>query len=71
VNKQQILEKVRSRFNIELDPSRVGFRFLQKRIWVENAKWPRFTLIGQSFGSMILGWEALRMVVPDIWIGNA
>ncbi|GJJ71297.1 alpha-1,2-mannosyltransferase [Entomortierella parvispora] len=67
-NKEQILEKVRSRFSIELDPSRVGFRFLQKRIWVEGAKWPRFTLIGQSFGSLILGWEALRLVVPDIWI---
>ncbi|KAG0049999.1 asparagine-linked glycosylation protein [Gryganskiella cystojenkinii] len=68
VNKQQILEKVQSSLNIQLDPSRVGFRFLQKRHWIEGAMWPRFTLIGQSFGSMILGWEALRLVVPDIWI---
>ncbi|KAG0259428.1 asparagine-linked glycosylation protein [Mortierella polycephala] len=68
VNKEQILDRVRNRFNIELDPSLVGFEFLQKRFWVEDAKWPRFTLIGQSIGSMILGWEALKCVVPDIWI---
>ncbi|KAF9572694.1 asparagine-linked glycosylation protein [Mortierella alpina] len=68
VNKQQILDRVRDRFNIELDPSLVGFEFLQKRLWVEDAKWPRFTLIGQSIGSMVLGWEALKRVVPDIWI---
>ncbi|KAF9177860.1 asparagine-linked glycosylation protein [Haplosporangium sp. Z 11] len=68
VNKEQILDRVRNRFNIELDPSLVGFEFLKKRFWVEDAKWPRFTLIGQSIGSMVLGWEALKCVVPDIWI---
>ncbi|KAG0203126.1 asparagine-linked glycosylation protein [Mortierella sp. GBA30] len=68
VNKLEILDRVRNRFNIELDPSLVGFEFLQKRFWIEDAKWPRFTLIGQSIGSMVLGWEALKRVVPDIWI---
>ncbi|KAG0247946.1 asparagine-linked glycosylation protein, partial [Linnemannia exigua] len=68
VNKQDILERVRTRFNIELDPSLIGFEFLKKRFWIEDAKWPRFTLIGQSIGSMVLGWEALKRVVPDIWI---
>ncbi|KAF9095236.1 asparagine-linked glycosylation protein [Mortierella sp. AD031] len=68
VNKQDILERIRTRFNIELDPTLIGFEFLQKRFWIEDAKWPRFTLIGQSIGSMILGWEALKYVVPDIWI---
>lgn len=70
VNKQDILERVRTRFNIDLDPSLVGFEFLKKRSWIEDAKWPRFTLIGQSIGSMVLGWEALKYVVPDIWIGE-
>ncbi|KAF9280632.1 asparagine-linked glycosylation protein [Mortierella alpina] len=70
VNKQEILDRVRSRFNIELDPSLVGIEFLQKRLWVEDAKWPRFTLLGQSIGSMVLGWEALKRVVPDIWIDS-
>ncbi|KAG0001309.1 asparagine-linked glycosylation protein [Entomortierella chlamydospora] len=68
VTKEDILERVKTRFNIELDPALIGFEFLKKRYWVEDAKWPRFTLIGQSLGSIILGWEALRCVVPDIFI---
>lgn len=71
VTKQDILDRVSNRFNIDLDPSLVGFEFLEKRYWVEDAKWPRFTLIGQSLGSMVLGWEALKKVVPDVWIGKA
>ncbi|KAF9583621.1 asparagine-linked glycosylation protein [Lunasporangiospora selenospora] len=70
VNKEQILEKVRSRFNIELDPTLVGFRFLKKRDWVEGSMWKQFTLIGQSFGSILLGWEALQHVIPDVWIDS-
>ncbi|KAF9380222.1 asparagine-linked glycosylation protein [Podila verticillata] len=68
VTKQDILDRVSNRFNINLDPSLVDFEFLEKRYWIEDAKWPRFTLIGQSFGSMVLGWEALKKVVPDVWI---
>lgn len=71
VTKQDILDRVSSRFNINLDPSLIGIEFLEKRYWVEDANWPRFTLIGQSFGSMVLGWEALKKVVPDVWIGEA
>ncbi|KAG0080106.1 asparagine-linked glycosylation protein [Podila epicladia] len=70
VNKQDILDRVSSRFNIDLDPSLVGIEFLEKRYWVEDAMWPRFTLIGQSLGSMVLGWEALKKVVPDVWIDS-
>ncbi|KAF9929394.1 asparagine-linked glycosylation protein [Linnemannia zychae] len=70
VNKQEILERVRTHFNIDLDPSLVGIEFLKKRYWIENSQWPRFTLIGQSIGSMILGWEALKCVVPDVWIDS-
>ncbi|ORZ12049.1 hypothetical protein BCR41DRAFT_308093 [Lobosporangium transversale] len=66
--KDDILERVRTRFNINLDSSLVGIEFLQKRFLVESTQWPRFTLIGQSIGSVVLGWEALRRVVPDIWI---
>lgn len=70
VDKDAILERVRNRFNIELDPSLVTFRFLKRRYLVEDAMWPRFTLIGQSIGSVFLGWEALMHVVPDIWIDS-
>lgn len=30
--------------------------------------WPRFTLAGQSFGSLVLAWDAFSLVVPDIFI---
>lgn len=30
--------------------------------------WPRFTLLGQSLGSIILAWDAFSLLVPDIFI---
>lgn len=30
--------------------------------------WPRFTLLGQSIGSLILAWDAFSLLVPDIFI---
>lgn len=44
---------------------------LQKRKWVEAATWPRFTLMGQSLGSMILGWEALTKLTPLLFIDTS
>lgn len=67
VTGSQILEKARARFNISL-PKPVEFVYLKKRRWVEAAMYPYFTLLGQSFGSVILGWEALTSYVPDIYI---
>jgi alpha-1,2-mannosyltransferase len=61
---------VKSRFNIELSPSNLHFVFLRSRHLVENTAWPRFTLAGQSFGSMYLVWEAIHELIPDIYIGE-
>ena len=57
---QEILDRVRSTFNIEL-PGSLDLRFvyLEKRPAVEAVRYPRFTLLGQSLGSIVLGWEAL------------
>ncbi len=30
--------------------------------------WPRFTLAGQSLGSLILAWDAFSLLVPDVFI---
>jgi alpha-1,2-mannosyltransferase len=30
--------------------------------------WPHFTLAGQSFGSLILAWDAFSLLVPDIFV---
>lgn len=37
---------------------------LHKRKWIEETTYPRFTMIGQSLGSMYLSWEALCTVTP-------
>jgi alpha-1,2-mannosyltransferase len=38
-------------------------RFLHNR-------YPRLTLLGQSLGSLFLGYEALEHVVPDVFFGT-
>ncbi|EDV24914.1 uncharacterized protein TRIADDRAFT_50291 [Trichoplax adhaerens] len=66
---QDILRKVKQRFNINLKRD-VEFKFLRKRQLVEASSYPFFTLLGQSLGSILLGWEALRLCVPDIYIDS-
>ncbi|KIY69521.1 glycosyltransferase family 4 protein [Cylindrobasidium torrendii FP15055 ss-10] len=67
-SKEEIIAKVKLRFDIVLDPSSLHFVFLEKRWLVEDATWPAFTLLGQSIGSMILTWEAITNVVPHLFI---
>uniref|UniRef100_A0A2C9K2Q8 GDP-Man:Man(3)GlcNAc(2)-PP-Dol alpha-1,2-mannosyltransferase n=1 Tax=Biomphalaria glabrata TaxID=6526 RepID=A0A2C9K2Q8_BIOGL len=63
----EILDKARQRFNIVL-PGNVEFIYLKCRGWVEAVKYPYFTLLGQSIGSVFLGLEALFAFVPDVYI---
>uniref|UniRef100_A0A4W5KEZ6 ALG11 alpha-1,2-mannosyltransferase n=1 Tax=Hucho hucho TaxID=62062 RepID=A0A4W5KEZ6_9TELE len=69
VTDQQILDAARWRFNILL-PRPVQFVFLKHRLLVEASLFPHFTLIGQSAGSIFLGWEALTEFVPDVYIDS-
>ncbi|CAC5403342.1 ALG11 [Mytilus coruscus] len=64
-----ILQRAKQRFNISIT-SPVQFVFLTKRYLVEAQKYPYFTLLGQSLGSMLLGWEALMKYVPDVYIDS-
>lgn len=64
---EQIMSRAKERFNIQLERP-VSFIFLTKRRWVEAHVWPYFTLLGQSIGSMLLGFEALCKFVPDVYI---
>ncbi|KAH7146464.1 family 4 glycosyltransferase [Dactylonectria macrodidyma] len=68
VTKDEILARVKHRFNIELHAPTITFLYLSKRNWVLASTWPRFTLIGQSIGSVILAWDAFSLVVPDIFV---
>ncbi|KAF8574226.1 glycosyltransferase family 4 protein [Ramaria rubella] len=68
VTKQDIIDKVKARFDITLNPKSLHFIFLTSRKLVEDATWPRFTLLGQSLGSLYLAWEAMSILVPDLFI---
>ncbi|XP_041857009.1 GDP-Man:Man(3)GlcNAc(2)-PP-Dol alpha-1,2-mannosyltransferase-like [Melanotaenia boesemani] len=69
VTGDQILEGARQRFKITL-PRPVTFIFLHHRALVEASSYPHFTLLGQSTGSMFLGWEALTSFVPDLYVDS-
>jgi alpha-1,2-mannosyltransferase len=68
VDKAEILKRVKDRFNIQLYPPTVHFLYLTTRDWVLASTWPRFTLLGQSLGSLILAYDAFSLLVPDIFI---
>jgi len=63
-----MLATVKNRFNIDLHAPRIAFLYLSTRHFVLASKWPHFTLLGQSFGSLILAWDAFNLLVPDIFI---
>lgn len=67
-SKTEIIAKVKTRFDIILDPSTIHFVFLDSRRMVEDSTWPRFTILGQSLGSMYLAWEAMTKLIPDLYI---
>ncbi|KAM5311149.1 GDP-Man:Man(3)GlcNAc(2)-PP-Dol alpha-1,2-mannosyltransferase [Glossophaga mutica] len=69
VSSEQILEGAFRRFNIRLTHP-VTFIFLRKRYLVEDSLYPHFTLLLQSLGSLLLGWEALTQCVPDVYIDS-
>jgi alpha-1,2-mannosyltransferase len=57
-----------NRFNIRLHPPTIAFLYLSTRRWVLASTWPHFTLAGQSFGSILLAWDAFSLLVPDVFI---
>lgn len=59
---------MKDRFNIHLHAPTVHFLYLTTRDWVLASTWPRFTLLGQSLGSVILAYDAFSLLVPDIFI---
>eukprot|EP01125_Pyxidicula_operculata_P020886 TRINITY_DN7851_c0_g1_i1.p1 TRINITY_DN7851_c0_g1~~TRINITY_DN7851_c0_g1_i1.p1 ORF type:complete len:474 (+),score=80.95 TRINITY_DN7851_c0_g1_i1:37-1422(+) len=63
---EKILEKAKDQFGIQLD--KVEFIFLKTRFLVEAKRWPYFTMLGQSIGSMIMGLEALLLYCPHIFL---
>jgi len=64
----QIIGKASQRFNIEINTDNLEFIYLHRRKWVEADTYPRFTLLGQSLGSMWLALEALEKCCPDVFL---
>lgn len=64
----KIIQKAKNVFNITVDEANIDFVFLEKRCWIEAARYPHFTLLGQSLGSIVLAFEALLKFQPDIYI---
>ena len=67
-SKEAILTKASSRFGINIDSNRIAMIGLKRRYMVEDTTWKSFTLLGQSYGSIWLGFEALSQLIPDVWI---
>ncbi|KZV34946.1 GDP-Man:Man(3)GlcNAc(2)-PP-Dol alpha-1,2-mannosyltransferase-like [Dorcoceras hygrometricum] len=60
---QSLSSRSIDRFGVKLiNPPKVVH--LYKRKWVEETMYPRFTMIGQSIGSVYLSWEALCKFTP-------
>lgn len=70
VSDSEMLASAESRFGVRLRPESVHFAKLTKRRWVEASTWPRFTLLGQSVGSLLLAWEALCSYCPTIMVDS-
>ena len=68
--KDQILDKVKARFGLDLPRTRVTFVFLRLRWLVEASTWPRLTLVCQCLGSVILGLEALIKYRPHVYFDS-
>uniref|UniRef100_A0A803M3V9 GDP-Man:Man(3)GlcNAc(2)-PP-Dol alpha-1,2-mannosyltransferase n=2 Tax=Chenopodium quinoa TaxID=63459 RepID=A0A803M3V9_CHEQI len=57
------MARATDRFGVHLvNPPKVVH--LNKRKWIEETTYPRFTMIGQSLGSVYLSWEALCKFTP-------
>lgn len=69
-NAEDIVARAKDRFGTVIDLTKVSFVFVQSRGLIEATKYPRFTMLGQAIGSIILGWEALCLFKPDLVIDS-
>lgn len=65
----EIIKRVNTRFNITF-LREIEIIYLHKRKWLEHKRYPYFTLISQSMGSLVVGLEALFAFLPDIYIDS-
>ncbi|RYC60003.1 GDP-Man:Man(3)GlcNAc(2)-PP-dolichol alpha-1,2-mannosyltransferase [Xylaria longipes] len=68
VSKDKMLSRVKNTFSIDIHPPTIHFLYLSTRRWVLASTWPHATLLGQSLGSLVMGWDAFSLLVPDIFV---
>lgn len=67
---QGLMARATDRFGVHLVfPPKVVH--LNKRKWIEETTYPRFTMIGQSLGSVYLAWEALCKFTPSYYFDTS
>lgn len=66
---EDIVEKCKTNFKIDLNFD-ISFVYLTQRHFISAHLYPFFTLLGQSIGSIVLGFEALHKCVPNIFIDS-
>ncbi|XP_059664736.1 GDP-Man:Man(3)GlcNAc(2)-PP-Dol alpha-1,2-mannosyltransferase-like isoform X2 [Cornus florida] len=65
-----LMARALNRFGVKLVcPPKVVH--LYNRKWIEETTYPRFTMIGQSFGSVYLSWEALCKFTPHYYFDTS
>lgn len=65
----EIIDKVKNKFQISLDSSRIVFIYLRKYgNLIDALYWKHFTIVGQLFGSALLSLEALYELSPDVFV---
>lgn len=67
-NRALLTINLQIRFNIQLHGPTIQFLYLSTRRLVLPSTYPHFTLLGQSLGSIVLAWDALSLLVPDIFV---
>lgn len=67
-NKTEMILNAHSWFNIKLYPPTIEFIRLGTRDLLSPSRYPYFTLLGQSLGSLIVGFNAFFCVIPDVFV---
>ena len=71
-SKKDTLRKVKNAFNLDIpeNSNEFSLRFVRIRTrgWIEASKYPMFTLLGQSLGSVILTLDALSRYRPHVFV---
>jgi alpha-1,2-mannosyltransferase len=72
VTPEEILHRVKQRFDIDLEDYKnsITFIYLQSRVLMEAKHYKILTTLGQNIGSIIVGFEAMIRFIPDIYIDS-